>query len=168
MKKTLKLQRAFLWIFQIFAYHLLFGVSAISQKNEDKSYLMQIGSKYIQGLQFDHSLCRIFQPTLEKSSVTFDRGGSFSDSGSNNKNDKRYYITKMKPLITKSHHYKKGLSPVRFILLNRCNPSNRRAANLLESWSKLSGAVECQSRDFFRVGKTYYTFEISTSLYICV
>ena len=65
--------------------------------------------------------------------------------------DKKYYITKMTPRITRNPHYEDGLSPVRFIILNRCNPEDRRAANLLERWSKESGAVQCQSRDFFAV-----------------
>ena len=110
---------------------------------------MQIGSKYIQGLQFDHSLCRVFQPTLEKASVTFGNGKKFSSKSDREKG--QYYVTKMRPIISKNPHYKNGLSPVRFILLNRCNPSDRIAAQLLERWSKQSGAVECESRNFFRV-----------------
>ena len=150
-------QSAFWCIFYILGYHRLFGVSAKSQASEDKSYVMQIGSKFIHGLQFDHSLCRIFQPTLQRSSVSFDRFGPLSGSKVDNQN-KRYYITKMKPMITKNPHYKRGISPVRFILLNRCNPVDRRAANLLEGWSKQSGSVECQSRDFFKVSVSVKIF----------
>lgn len=150
--KTIIIQCAFWCIFYILGYHRLFGVSAKSQASEDKSYVMQIGSKFMHGLQFDHSLCRIFQPTLQRSSVTFDRFGPLSGSRVDNLN-KRYYIKKMKPMITKNPHYEGGISPVRFILLNRCNPVNRRAANLLEGWSKQSGSVECLSRDFFRVSE---------------
>ena len=109
------------------------------------------------GLQFDHSLCRIFQPTLQRSSVTFDRFGPLSGNRFDNL-DKKYYITKMKPMITKNPHYKRGLSPVRFIILNRCNPADRRAANLLEGWSKQSGSVECQSQHFFRVSERIKIF----------
>ena len=121
-----------------------------AQEVEDTSYVMRIGSQYVQGLQFDHSLCRVFQPTLEKSSVTFDRGGAFTALTSS-RIGKQHYITRMRPLITKSPHYQGGLSPVRFIILNRCNPLDRRSTGELEIWSRTSGAIECQSRDFIKV-----------------
>ena len=149
MKNLHEYRSSFWCVFYIVGYHLIFGVSAKSQDQTESSYLMQIGSKYIQGLQFDHSLCRVFQPTLEKASVTFGNGKKFSSKSDREKG--QYYVTKMRPIISKNPHYKNGLSPVRFILLNRCNPSDRRAAQLLERWSKQSGAVECESRNFFRV-----------------
>lgn len=149
--KTYFSKSAFWCVFYMLGYHRLFGVSAKSQGSEENSYVMQIGSKYIHGLQFDHSLCRVFQPILQRSSVTFDKLRPFSGSRPEGNIDKRYYITKMKPLITKNPHYERGLSPVRFILLNRCNPIDRRAANLLEGWSKQSGSTECQSKEFFNV-----------------
>ena len=150
MKKLLINVRVLWCIFYILSYHKLFGMSTKTQATEDTSYLMQIGSRYVHGLQFDFSLCRIFQPTLEKSAVTFDRKGTFPATKLN-RIGKRYYITRMKPLITKSPHYDRGLSPVRFILLNRCNPLDRRSANLLDAWSKKHGATECQSQEFFKV-----------------
>ena len=147
------------WVFWCFFYivscqRLRYYAYAQKQNIQDKSYVMQIGSKYIRGLQFDHTLCRIFQPTLQRSSVTFDKLRPFSgvdDVSRFDNNDKRYYITKMRPRITRNPHYEGGLSPVRFIILNRCNPEDRQAANLLERWSKQSGSVQCQSREFFGV-----------------
>ena len=136
-----------------------FAASTI-RKPIDQSYLMQIGSKYVPQLQFDYSLCRIFQPTLEKSSVTFDRG-KFSSTRFN-RISRRYYIQRMKPLITKSPHYEGGLNPVRFIFLHRCNPPDQQSTRLLEIWSKEPGASQCNSREFFRVSESksaigYYT-----------
>ena len=156
--KVLTSQWTIWYLLYILGYHeLKCYVNARNQDAQDKSYVMQIGSKYIRGLQFDHSLCRIFQPTLKRSSVTFDKLRPFSgieDVSRFDNNDKKYYITKMTPRITRNPHYEDGLSPVRFIILNRCNPEDRRAANLLERWSKESGSVQCQSRDFFSVSNS--------------
>ena len=141
-------------LYMLGAYNLKCFVYTRDVDTQERSYVMQIGSKYIRGLQFDHSLCRIFQPTLQRSSITFDKLRPFSgieDVSRFDNNDKKYYISKMTPRITRNPHYEDGLSPVRFIILNRCNPEDRRAASLLERWSKQSGSVQCQSRDFFAV-----------------
>ena len=149
MAKSLEAYLVIAIIFHISVY-AIFAASA-RRKPIDQSYLMQIGSKYVPQLQFDYSLCRIFQPTLEKSSVTFDRG-KFSSTRFNRLN-RRYYIQRMKPLITKSPHYEGGLNPVRFIFLHRCNPPDQQSTRLLEIWSKEPGASQCNSREFFRVSK---------------
>ena len=154
MKQSKSQCKIWCFLYVLGCHRLILHAYARSQSTQDKSYVMQIGSKYIRGLQFDHSLCRIFQPTLQRSSVTFDKLRPFSgieDVSRFPNDDKRYYITKMTPRITRNPHYQDGLSPVRFIILNRCNPENRRAANLLEQKSKDSGSVQCRSRDFFGV-----------------